>query len=354
VSDPLFNSVGAQLRFDEANGATTFVDSSRHGATVSRFGSVVASDAQSVYGGTSALFPNDAGTNYLTITGPQIVTPGSQEVTMECWVFPFAWGGQGSEFATTTDSFLTQGARLGVNSAGGLYGNSQNTPGSPATASGAIPLNQWTHVCFVNEEINGLGRYLRRLFINGVSAAVGSEYVGGAPTTNQTLRIGYSAQNLQQFRGYIDDFRFTAGVCRYRGGASFTPQRTGTSFLDVSGKQVAARPTLTVAGPTPAPNWRVARTATLLRDTYDGGFGRIIGTVKEKGMPSNLPLARRVRLFHELTGRFLRETWSDATTGNYAFVGIDPTQRYTVVSYDYTGSYRAVIADNLLPETYTP
>jgi hypothetical protein len=106
--------------------------------------------------------------------------------------------------------------------------------------------------------------------------------------------------------------------------------------------------------PVNAPNWKAAQQVTALRDTYGGGFGRIIGTVKEKGMPSNLPLARRVRLFHELTGRFLRETWSDATTGNYAFVGIDPTQRYTVVSYDYTGSYRAVIADNLIPETYTP
>ena len=29
---------------------------------------------------------------------------------------------------------------------------------------------------------------------------------------------------------------------------------------------------------------------------------------------------------------------------------IDPSQRYTVVSYDYKQMYRAVIADNLRPE----
>ena len=78
-------------------------------------------------------------------------------------------------------------------------------------------------------------------------------------------------------------------------------------------------------------------------------FGRIVGTVKEKASPVNAPLRRKVRLFHEFSGRFIRETWSN-DAGDYEFAGIDPTRRYTVVSYDYLQNYRAVIADNILPE----
>lgn len=84
------------------------------------------------------------------------------------------------------------------------------------------------------------------------------------------------------------------------------------------------------------------------RDTYFGGTGKIYGTVKVKGTP-DLPLARKVQLLHERSHAIVAETWSDAA-GNYQFTGIDPTQRYTVVSYDHEHMYRAVIADNLTPE----
>lgn len=96
-------------------------------------------------------------------------------------------------------------------------------------------------------------------------------------------------------------------------------------------------------------NAKLAQSPLLVRDTIDGGTGIIVGTVKEKATPSNLPLRRKVRLFHEFSGRFVRETWSN-DAGDYVFTGIDRTQRYTVVSYDYLNNYRAVIADNILPE----
>ena len=46
----------------------------------------------------------------------------------------------------------------------------------------------------------------------------------------------------------------------------------------------------------------------------------------------------------------IREVWSDATTGAYSFPWINETWRYTVITYDYEHNYRAVIADNILPE----
>ena len=84
-----------------------------------------------------------------------------------------------------------------------------------------------------------------------------------------------------------------------------------------------------------------------LGDTAYGGRGRIEGTVKEKGTP-DVPVARQVWLVAEVTGTVIRETWS-APNGTYAFDYIDHRYKYTVVAFDHTGNYRAVIADNLAP-----
>lgn len=85
-------------------------------------------------------------------------------------------------------------------------------------------------------------------------------------------------------------------------------------------------------------------------DLYDAGRGRIVGTVKEKNTPANTPLKRRVVLLSMPGSRAMRETWSNPETGTYEFTEIATDRRYTVVSYDYTGVYRAVVADNLSPE----
>lgn len=81
-----------------------------------------------------------------------------------------------------------------------------------------------------------------------------------------------------------------------------------------------------------------------------GGNGTISGTVKKDADPTDLPLRRRVRLMREVDGRVVRETWSDAATGAYTFAGIDPAQTYTALAYDHEHNYRAVVADNLVPE----
>ena len=81
----------------------------------------------------------------------------------------------------------------------------------------------------------------------------------------------------------------------------------------------------------------------------DSGSYRITGTTKNKAMPSDIPVARRVRLHEQSSGRLVRETWSDATTGAYSFTGLRLTAYY-VVSFDHTGAFGGVIADNLTPE----
>lgn len=86
------------------------------------------------------------------------------------------------------------------------------------------------------------------------------------------------------------------------------------------------------------------------RDFEFGGNGRIAGTVKRDDTPVDVPLRRRVRLHREADGMLIREVWSDPATGGYSFDYIDTAKRYTVIAYDYSHDYRAVIADNIAPD----
>ena len=81
-------------------------------------------------------------------------------------------------------------------------------------------------------------------------------------------------------------------------------------------------------------------------NTAFSGSGRIAGTIKEKGSPDQ-PLHRRVQLYDEMRSMLVAQTWSNPTTGAYLFENIDTSLTYTVISYDYTGEYRAVIANGI-------
>lgn len=91
----------------------------------------------------------------------------------------------------------------------------------------------------------------------------------------------------------------------------------------------------------------IGRTAT--RSEHDGGLLQIVGTTKVIGDPSNLPVRRRVRLHEQRTGRVVREVWSNAATGEYAFTKLR-AGTYYVTAFDHTGAYSGVIETDLVPE----
>lgn len=122
------------------------------------------------------------------------------------------------------------------------------------------------------------------------------------------------------------------------GGFDATPTRMGLAESTLIGEGMTGY-TQPILGATPTPI-----------DIYDAGHGRIVGTVKEKNTPSNTALNRRVVLLSMPGSRAIRETWSDAETGAYEFTEVATDRVYTVVSYDHTDIYRAVLADNLRPE----
>ena len=77
------------------------------------------------------------------------------------------------------------------------------------------------------------------------------------------------------------------------------------------------------------------------------GRGRITGTVKNT--PAT-PVHRLLRLYREPGGLLVKSTWSHPDTGAYTFDGLSMDYRYTVVSFDHTQAFRAVIADRVIPE----
>ena len=83
-------------------------------------------------------------------------------------------------------------------------------------------------------------------------------------------------------------------------------------------------------------------------DVEDGGKFRITGTTKTKGTP-DLAVSRRVRLHDQISGRVVREVWSTAGTGAYAFERIRLGVFY-VLSLDHTGINNGVIATNVTSE----
>lgn len=127
--------------------------------------------------------------------------------------------------------------------------------------------------------------------------------------------------------------------------AALTP--IGTHGLPASVARRICAPAAALVAGGPVPSYRGLTIGR--RNQYFGGPGRVSGTVKQKGSP-DAPLHRRVCLIDEATRLLIGEVWSDATTGAYSFDCVDMTRTYTALSYDYTNTYRAVIADGQIPE----
>lgn len=332
-------SVSALLPMDGANNGTTFTDVA--GKTVTRAGSVVTSTAQVKYGTASAYFPGGA-SSHLVVSDPGMTfAVGVKNFTIEAWLYHVATNGSAA-LCCTSDGRLrivNDDNRWVLQINGGSY--------NVFVLNSALPIGAWYHIAVVR---NGSSIYL---YIDGAQAGSGtSAEVTGH--TNTTLLIGaHDSDSKYYLNGYMDDFMFTLGVARYT--EAFTPPaRLSRVFPD----RTPTRTPLLGAGPDVfedvggSANVYLSRALPQL-DVYDAGRGRIVGTVKEKGSPSNIPLKRRVVLLSMPGSRAMRETWSDPASGVYEFREIAMDRRYTVISYDHTGVYRGVVADNLSPELMT-
>ena len=213
------------------------------------------------------------------------------------------------------------------------------------TSASDCPVGTFFHWAI---DVNGTAS---RMFINGVLEA-STTLSARRPATTQLWTIGARYLNDLRWSGYIDDMRITVGESLYGSDATFTPP--GAISYSVPTFTTDVQDLASTINPHP-PVSAVLQSDVLdntldgARALYIGGRGRIAATVKEKATP-DLPVYRRVRLFRDRDGLMIAETWSNPVTGAYAFEYIDQSYTYSVISYDHTGNFRAVIADNLTPE----
>lgn len=190
-----------------------------------------------------------------------------------------------------------------------------------------------------------------------VRFSTGSVQVVATPVNTLVPRIQtfeYTSGVLSKGTVVAQDF---AGTVVYAsGGAVQSVAVDPSGFIPLSGTPQAKRwrrpeknQQHMAGSDQPEFNLREVTMETSFMDAYNGGLGRIYGTVAEKGSPNKF-LAREVLLIDENSNMVIHKTWSDPLTGAYAFLGIKEGVRYSVLSYDYTNDFRAVIADNQVPE----
>lgn len=340
--DPHFANVSLLLKMEGADGGTTFTDQSPSARTPSDVNLVTTETEFAAYGSSSA-FGSSIASRLTFASSTDFAWTG--DCTLEFWLYIPGTVVEGLFMAADAARYLTLGPNRVISAVN--YFNDA----TPALATG-----QWHHIALTRSAA-GTGRF----WVNGVGRPPVSagNWPASAPLGifNVPTRPDLpSAANV-----YIDEVRFTRGVQRYI--ADFTPEEhlafglTGITTPPVLATTLSnpvpfIPPTAPIGEELLAPRTTLAPGAQIA-GTYYGGLHRIVGTVKEKNTPFNTPLGRRVVLLDRRANLEVQTVWSDPTTGAYEFRGIAPSTTalsYTIVSYDHTGLYRAVIADEVPTE----
>lgn len=221
AGDPSWLGVKSLLKFEGADGGTTFTDQIAD-TTWGNPNMAITSTEQFKFG-TSAYKGTSTGQDSrIQVTGGgQLIPTNLTFFTIECWIYLTAYSMvQGSPIFSQSCSGGGCEQFFGVTNAGRLvfYRNTSVSVGNGVTvqspADGDVPLNQWVHVAVTFD-----GRR-HRLFINGVKKATGASTVGwanpgsGLPQYFGHVLVGNYPQNRSSLRGYADAFRLT-NDCRY-------------------------------------------------------------------------------------------------------------------------------------------
>ena len=298
--DTHFSNVTLLLKGDGANGSTTIVDSSPAPKTATVSGDAQISTSQAKFGPSSLRFGASGG--HLKYPADAGFAMGSEDFTVEAWVFPTATPSTLSDIVGTNRSGGAGNGwclrlRPGMNPVAGLSTNGADYIGLEGAAT--IPLNAWSHVALVR---NGS---TATLYVNGTSSASAS-ITGAQFDPGAGLAIGRNEANSSwYFFGHIDDLRITKGVARYT--ADFTPPTDSfpSSGLSVSGM------------------------------VYDAS-----------GNPAG---GRIIRAYNRSTGALVAQTTSSLGTGTYSLALADGVYTLVCLDDDTSPDYNALVIDRAVP-----
>jgi hypothetical protein len=170
--------------------------------------------------GTGALKFNGT-TDRLSAPAKTAFNLGTGDFTIECWINTPSLSAAGYFVGQSDSSLADRAYQINVSAAGAVVAtvfNAAQTAVQATTSGGVVAINTWYHIAFVRDGNT------TRLYVGGVQGGTGN--VTGFTINPSTSLFGLGAlgdYGSLLFNGYIDDFRFTKGICRYPSGTTFTP-----------------------------------------------------------------------------------------------------------------------------------
>jgi hypothetical protein len=208
--DPFWSDVSLLLRFHGPNNGTTFTDDSAYAHSITRTGAVI-STAQSMFGGSSALF--DGVDDYLSIPSNASLSLNAIGSTVEGFARCTNASGNVSVIDFRGTGAFSVSWILFLNAANRTISVYDGTINSTVMASSnnAIPASgTWFHWA-----VDSTGT-AATLYVNGASVASAGSW--SMPATHSTgIRIGVNQATADDFAGNMDNIRITRAR-RYTAG----------------------------------------------------------------------------------------------------------------------------------------
>ena len=158
---------------------------------------------------------------YLNTPSSSAFAFGTNDFTMETWIYPTNLSGRLWFFSSNTDNVdLNGNGGIFYFGPGGLYYSATNT---------VISVGTWHHIALVRAS----GTIT--LYVNG-SSVMSQNGIGYNSTSNRAIDIAYSAsQGNGYFTGRMSNFRIVSGTALYTGSTITVPT---TPLSAVSGTQL--------------------------------------------------------------------------------------------------------------------
>jgi hypothetical protein len=214
--------------------------------------SPTASYTTALYGGSGYF----GGSDYLSAGTSSAFIIGTDDFTIELWVYLISYGNTYTGFFTTRVG--GQGMDIQILNSGStlMIGNSA---GAIISANNVVPFNAWTHICGVRSGSSN------SLYVNGTRVATGTDLTN---FTDNGAKVGTSGPS-----GAANPFAYISNVRFVKGSAVYSPSST------------------TITVPT-APITAVTNTSLLLDFTnagiYDATTQNVISTVGDAQVSSTI------------------------------------------------------------------